>query len=90
MTIRTALFWVAAACCVVAELAILRSVLFGRASAGSAESVGDPRAKRSIEIAWAVLPALALIFILYLTWRAVDAPRPPAADVTTTGVTIGV
>lgn len=90
MTIRTALFWVAAAICVVAELAILRSVLVGRASAGGAESGRDPHTRRSIEIAWAVIPAVALIFILYLTWRAVDAPRRPAADVTTIGATFGV
>jgi hypothetical protein len=34
MTIRSVVFWVAAACCVVAELAILRSLLFGRAARG--------------------------------------------------------
>ena len=33
MTARSALFWIAAACCVVAEIAILRSLLFGRALA---------------------------------------------------------
>ena len=94
LSLKTALFWVAAACCIVAELVILRSLLFGRAR--DAEQLpltgalaAAPRARRPVEIAWAIIPAVGLLFVLYLTWRAVDAPRAPAADVTHTGATIG-
>jgi heme/copper-type cytochrome/quinol oxidase subunit 2 len=92
MTIRSALFWVATACCVVAELAILRSLLFGRARAAEVkDTMGASRtahASRPADIAWAILPAVGLALVLYLTWRAVDAPEP-TADVSRSGVTIG-
>ena len=87
------MFWVAAVCCVFAELAILRSLLFGRARAAEAkDSMGASRAahaSRPADIAWAVLPALGLALVLYLTWRAVDAPRDPSANVTHGDVTVG-
>jgi heme/copper-type cytochrome/quinol oxidase subunit 2 len=90
MTIRSILFWIATACCVIAELAILRSLLFGRARAAEArDSMGGARAahaSRSADIAWAILPAIGLALVLYLTWRAVDAPRDPSATVTHSGV----
>ena len=66
------LFWLAAGCCAVAELAIVRSV------AG---------ARRASEMVWAVLPALALAAVLALTWRAMHAGpddhghTPPPAPV---------
>lgn len=89
MTLRMTLFWIAVACCAVAELAILRSVLFGAASTGGQDSTGPSRAHRSAEIAWAVIPAIGLLFVLYLTWRALDAPRLRDPDVTHSGATIG-
>lgn len=93
MTFRTALFWIAAACCLVAELAILRSVFFGRASSrnpardGGVESASSNRAT---ELAWALLPAAGLLFILYFTWRAMDPAPGPVRDVSHSGATIGV
>jgi heme/copper-type cytochrome/quinol oxidase subunit 2 len=93
MTVRSALFWVAAACCVLAELAILRSLLFGRARAAEQSGTGQfaaaTRARRPAEIAWALLPAVGLLFVLYLTWRVVDVPSSPAADVSRSGVSFG-
>jgi hypothetical protein len=82
VTIRSALFFIAAACCVVAELAILRSLLFGSARAAERQSAASgiratSRSPRPVEIAWALLPAIGLIFVLYLTWRAVDARLVP-------------
>ena len=92
MTIRSALFWIATACCVLAELAILRSLLFGRARAAEAkDTMGASRtahASRPADIAWAILPAVGLALVLYLTWRTINAPQP-TADVTHGGVTIG-
>ena len=54
------LFGIAAAVCSVAHVGILRSVL---------------RAKRrgASEIAWAVLPAAALVVVLVMTWRTMHA-----------------
>jgi heme/copper-type cytochrome/quinol oxidase subunit 2 len=92
MTIRSSLFWVAAACCILAELAILRSAFFGRAATFQqtpGQTRATPRPNRTAEIVWAVIPAVGLLLVLYLTWRAVDAPRPPAADVTHGGASIG-
>ena len=94
MTLRSTLFWVSAACCVVAELVLLRSLLFGRAreaerQAAKGAPASVPQTRRPVEIAWAILPAIGLMFVLYLTWRAVDAPQPSAADVTPGGATIG-
>jgi hypothetical protein len=82
VTIRSALFWIAAACCVVAELAILRSLLFGNARDAERQIAASgpgavSRSPRPVEIAWALLPAIGLIFVLYLTWRALDARLIP-------------
>ena len=51
-----AVFWAAVASCAVAQAAIVRSVVI------------SPR-RRAIELAWAVLPALALGAVLLVTWR---------------------
>jgi heme/copper-type cytochrome/quinol oxidase subunit 2 len=92
MTIRTAFFWIAAGCCVVAELAILRSLLFGRArdaERAPSANASVARTNRPTEIAWALLPAAGLLLVLYLTWRAVDVPAPPSSDASRIGATIG-
>jgi hypothetical protein len=92
MTVRTALFWIAAAFCCVAELAILRSLLFGRARAaerGMSATAAVARTKRPAEIAWALLPAAGLLLVLYLTWRAVEPPSTPSSSTSHIGTTIG-
>ncbi len=71
-----ATFWVAAVACAVAQLAIVRSVLVARAPAANpgdeAPRVAPPSpARRAGEVAWAVVPALALAGVLVLTWQAV-------------------
>lgn len=64
--VADAIFWIAVACCAVAQLAILRSVL-----AVPAQRAGDRSAwRRTAEIAWAVLPGVALAAVLLYTWRA--------------------
>jgi heme/copper-type cytochrome/quinol oxidase subunit 2 len=88
-----ATFWVAAVACAVAQLAIVRSVLIARAPEGVAEPDArlDPARRRPVrragEVAWAVVPALALAGVLVFTWRAVrqaasPAPASPAVAVT--------
>jgi heme/copper-type cytochrome/quinol oxidase subunit 2 len=93
MSVRSVLFWVAAACCVLAELAILRSLLFGRARDAEQQHAEQPsrvsRTTRPAEIAWALLPALGLLFVLYLTWRAVDQSTAPPSTTSRIGATIG-
>jgi heme/copper-type cytochrome/quinol oxidase subunit 2 len=63
------LFIAAAAIALVAQLAVLRSVIAGRAPASS-----PGRAARFAEIAWAVIPTVALIAILAFTWGRVAGP----------------
>ena len=93
MTIRSALFWLATACCVFAEVAILRSLLFGNARKAEQQHENDSSrvgtSTRSAEIAWALLPAVGLLFVLYLTWGAVDSPAASPSDVAHIGASIG-
>ena len=72
---REAIFWIAAALCVVAEIAILRSMLRGSRIAdpdrSSAVHAEVPRARAVSELIWAVLPAIGLVVILVLTRGAI-------------------
>ena len=63
------IFWIAAALCVVAELAILRAAFAPPTDAGSSALV--PHSPRGTEMIWAVIPAIVLAFLLAATWRAV-------------------
>ena len=63
------LFLVAASVAVIAQLAVLRSVLIGRAPAST-----PGRGARFAEIAWVVLPTIALIVVFLLTWRVLGEP----------------
>lgn len=74
-----AIFWVAVACCAVAQVAILRSVLVSPVEAG--EPVRSSVARRAAEIAWAVLPGVALAVVFAYTWRAIHASHITATAV---------
>jgi heme/copper-type cytochrome/quinol oxidase subunit 2 len=69
-----AVFWIAVGCCVIAQSAILYSVLrvslARRSSATTSASQPLSHSSRAIEIAWAVMPGIALVFVLLYTWRA--------------------
>jgi len=58
LTLATVIFWVAVACCAVAQVAIVRSALL------------SPSTKRSIDIVWSVLPGVGLAALLVFTWKA--------------------
>jgi len=73
-----AIFWVAVACCSVAQLAILHSVIVSPARVAR-PGVATSRARRAAEIAWAVLPGIALAVVFVFTWRAVHAAHAMAA-----------
>jgi heme/copper-type cytochrome/quinol oxidase subunit 2 len=64
----TVLFWGAAACCVVSQLALVWSAIRAPMPGSSESAVKMPR--RASEIAWTILPTLALATLLIFTWRA--------------------
>ncbi|MBA3671774.1 MAG: hypothetical protein H0W68_07090 [Gemmatimonadaceae bacterium] len=72
-SLASGLLWSSVACCAIAQILILRSVL--GASHAAEPTPGVPRARGGLELLWAVVPAVGLAFTLYFTWRAVEAPR---------------
>jgi heme/copper-type cytochrome/quinol oxidase subunit 2 len=64
------IFRIAAVACVIAEIAILRSTF---ASRRSIKSELVPSSSPRVEIAWAVIPAVALIVVLTATWQRIEA-----------------
>jgi heme/copper-type cytochrome/quinol oxidase subunit 2 len=84
--IADAIFWCALACCVVAQIAILRSALARHERPADAPAA-LPHVRRGVEMVWALLPAFALAGVLFLTWRAVRARAdvPPDAPPRATG-----
>jgi heme/copper-type cytochrome/quinol oxidase subunit 2 len=73
---RDALFWMALAACAVAQFFILRAVFAPEAPApvGSPAEAGRAagrlrRPSRPLEIAWAVLPAVALVVLFAWAWQ---------------------
>lgn len=75
--VADAIYWSAVVCCVVAQIAILRSALARHRPPADAP-VTLPPVRRGAELVLALLPALALAGVLAFTWRAV---RAPATDV---------
>ena len=63
------LFIPAAAVALIAQLAVLRSVIAGRAPAST-----PGRSDRWAEVGWVLLPTLVLIAILVLTWNRLGQP----------------
>jgi heme/copper-type cytochrome/quinol oxidase subunit 2 len=63
------IFWIAAFCCAVAQVAILRAVFVPHARPDSSATM--PQSSRAAEILWAVIPAVALAALLAATWRAI-------------------
>ena len=62
-------------CIAVAQLFILRSALGAAPIANAGAPL--PRPRRAAEVAWAVLPAIALALVLWMTWRESRAPLSP-------------
>ena len=71
--LATALFWLSVACCLVAQLLIIRSVVAARRLPAVRPEL--PRARGSVEVMWAVVPGIALAALLFFTWRAIGAER---------------
>jgi heme/copper-type cytochrome/quinol oxidase subunit 2 len=68
-TVAEIVFWIAAACCLVAQIALVHSAIRSPMS-GSADTAAVVMPRRSKEIAWTIVPAIALVLVLVLTWRA--------------------
>jgi heme/copper-type cytochrome/quinol oxidase subunit 2 len=68
-SLAEAIFWIAAALCIVAELAILRAAF--RPGGMSGDNAPIPNSPRGVEMVWAVIPAIILAALLAATWRAV-------------------
>jgi heme/copper-type cytochrome/quinol oxidase subunit 2 len=74
------LFWIAVACCVVAQAAIVRSSLVSPAQAPSSDEPASVT-RRALEVCWAVVPGIALAFLFVATWHAMHGPSPAAAAI---------
>ena len=63
-------FWIAVACCAVAQAGIIR--LAARTRDGGERAAGGavPRPSRASELGWTLIPAAALAAVLALTWQA--------------------
>jgi heme/copper-type cytochrome/quinol oxidase subunit 2 len=68
--IGAAIFWVAAACCAIAQIALIWSAIRAPMS-GSTESASMRMPSRASEVAWTVIPAIGLAVLLVFSWRAV-------------------
>ena len=75
-----AIFWLAVACCTVAQLAIFRSIVATPATASSAAASAR---RRAVEIAWAVVPGVSLAVVLFFTWAAIHAPAASSMQLVT-------
>ena len=67
-----AIFWVAVACCLVAQVAIVRSSLVSPVQAPAARE-GASAVRRALEVCWAVIPGIALAILFFATWRAMHS-----------------
>jgi heme/copper-type cytochrome/quinol oxidase subunit 2 len=63
-----ALFWLCVAVCLVAQVALIVSAIRAPMS-GSTESASMRMPSRASEVAWTVVPAIALAVLLVFTWR---------------------
>jgi heme/copper-type cytochrome/quinol oxidase subunit 2 len=63
------LFLIAASVALIAQMAVLRSVVIGRAPASA-----PGRTARFAEIAWVAIPTIVLAGVFFLTWRMLGEP----------------
>ena len=76
MSAAVVVFVVCVVACLVAHIAILRSVARARAVVASGAQV--PRPNLFVEIVWALVPAIVLAFVLTATWSKIrERPSPP-------------
>jgi hypothetical protein len=66
------IFWIAVACCVAAQAAIVRSSLVSPAKAPGSDAPASV-ARRALEVCWAVVPGIVLAVVFVATWRAIHS-----------------
>jgi heme/copper-type cytochrome/quinol oxidase subunit 2 len=71
--LRDVIFWIAVVSCAIAQLFIIRAVVM---TAPHASSPSVPTPRRSLEIAWAVLPAVLLVAAFVGAWRLMYPAAP--------------
>ena len=76
MNAAVLVFVACVAACVVAHVAILRSVVRSRAGLASDNAV--PRPNLLVEIVWALVPAIVLAVVLTATWAKIRERPAPA------------
>ncbi len=67
LSLAEIVFWIAAALCVVAEVAILRAAL---RPAVDPPPASIPHSSRGSDLLLSIIPAVGLGFVLAATWRA--------------------
>jgi hypothetical protein len=70
LSLAEAIFWIATLACIAAQAGLLRSS-FRIDKDERSELV--PASPRAVELAWAILPAFALVVLLVMTWRRIVA-----------------
>ncbi len=71
------IYWIAVACCVVAQAAIVRSSLVSPAQVPSSDEPAS-LTRRALEVCWAVVPGIALALLFVATWHAMHDPAATA------------
>lgn len=71
LSLAEAIFWIAALACIAAQFALLRSSFRIKSEQRSELVPGSPR---SVELAWAFVPAVVLCLLLFATWRKIVEP----------------
>jgi heme/copper-type cytochrome/quinol oxidase subunit 2 len=74
LSLPSVLFWSSAACCLLAQVLIVRSVL--RTPALPELRPELPRSRAGVELFWALVPAVALGVLFFFTWRAIERRAP--------------
>jgi len=67
----------------VASILVAQAFILRSAPGTAVVTRGDahvPPPRRVAEVAWAVLPAIALLFVLWLTWQEARAVTSPPAE----------
>lgn len=74
MTLRYVLFWACVALAAAAELLIIRSAFaqpgVREALPAGAGTAASPQPRRGAEIAWALVPPVALAAVFWAAWRS--------------------
>lgn len=83
MPVRSVVFFVCVAACVMAHAAILVAVARRPAGPARTGEPGLPWPRRGLEIVWAIVPAVALALVLTATWERVRETPPEPPGITT-------